>query len=196
MRCGGSATADGGSRGSGRLRHAFIGIGFRERPEAYDFQAALHDHMKYLNKKKTAEEMEKQYQKSSSFDYSLKDGETLVLQLKNVGSHFDFTSNSGRSVRSKFFEQGLNNLSLEEKGNPKVSAICIKPLPPPPAPLSPVVGAAKSPSDPPSSLSLEGTPDDKGSASLTEQSKETHSRQNQSAHDIPDDDFGDFQTAV
>lgn len=31
----------------GRLRHAFIGIGFRERPEAYDFQAALHDHMKY-----------------------------------------------------------------------------------------------------------------------------------------------------
>uniref|UniRef100_M1BTQ4 Adaptin ear-binding coat-associated protein n=1 Tax=Solanum tuberosum TaxID=4113 RepID=M1BTQ4_SOLTU len=32
----------------GRLRHAFIGIGFRERPEAYDFQAALHDHQKYL----------------------------------------------------------------------------------------------------------------------------------------------------
>lgn len=32
----------------GRLRHAFIGIGFRERTEAYDFQAALHDHIKYL----------------------------------------------------------------------------------------------------------------------------------------------------
>ncbi|CAN1229894.1 Uncharacterized protein At1g03900 [Linum perenne] len=31
----------------GRLRHAFIGVGFRERTEAYDFQAALHDHMKY-----------------------------------------------------------------------------------------------------------------------------------------------------
>lgn len=30
----------------GRLRHAFIGIGFRERPQAYDFQAALHDHKK------------------------------------------------------------------------------------------------------------------------------------------------------
>nr|GEX11952.1 retrovirus-related Pol polyprotein LINE-1 [Tanacetum cinerariifolium] len=69
---------------SGRLRHAFIGIGFRERPQAYDFQAALHDHMKYLNKKKTAEEMEQQYQKTSSVDYSLKDGETIVLQLKNV----------------------------------------------------------------------------------------------------------------
>ncbi|KAI3791722.1 hypothetical protein L2E82_05584 [Cichorium intybus] len=33
----------------GRLRHAFIGIGFRERPQAYDFQAALHDHMKYIS---------------------------------------------------------------------------------------------------------------------------------------------------
>ncbi|KAL6570830.1 Adaptin ear-binding coat-associated protein 1 [Orobanche gracilis] len=32
----------------GRLRHAFIGIGFRERTEAYDFQASLHDHMKYF----------------------------------------------------------------------------------------------------------------------------------------------------
>lgn len=35
------------SHAGGRLRHAFIGIGFRERTEAYDFQAALHDHMKY-----------------------------------------------------------------------------------------------------------------------------------------------------
>lgn len=31
----------------GRKRHAFIGLGFRERTEAYDFQASLHDHMKY-----------------------------------------------------------------------------------------------------------------------------------------------------
>lgn len=31
----------------GRHRHAFIGLGFRERTQAYDFQAALHDHMQY-----------------------------------------------------------------------------------------------------------------------------------------------------
>jgi hypothetical protein len=37
-----------------------------------------------LNKKKTAEEMEQQYQNTSSVDYSLKEGETIVLQLKNV----------------------------------------------------------------------------------------------------------------
>ncbi|GAA0165797.1 ATP-binding cassette [Lithospermum erythrorhizon] len=32
----------------GRERHAFIGLGFRERPQSYDFEAALHDHMKYV----------------------------------------------------------------------------------------------------------------------------------------------------
>ncbi|KAG1346447.1 hypothetical protein COCNU_06G002760 [Cocos nucifera] len=42
------------------------------------------DSSRYLNKKKTAEEMEQHYQTSSSVDYSLKEGETLVLQIKNV----------------------------------------------------------------------------------------------------------------
>lgn len=41
---------------------------------------------RYLNKKKTAEEMEQRYQKTESVDYSLKEGETIVLQLKNVRS--------------------------------------------------------------------------------------------------------------
>lgn len=30
--------------------------------------------------------MEEQYQKASSVDYSLKEGETLVLQIKNVSA--------------------------------------------------------------------------------------------------------------
>lgn len=170
----------------GRLRHAFIGMGFRERTEAYDFQAALHDHMKYLNKKKTAEEMEHHYQKTSSADYSLKDGETLVLQIKNKG---------GRSVRSKFFEQGLNNLSLEEKGNEKDPVIFIKPPPPPPSPLSPVVTTVMPLSKPPSDFSLDEASKTKSSVSVEEQPKELHSVESQSPQDAPDEDFGDFQTA-
>ncbi|XP_071725317.1 uncharacterized protein [Rutidosis leptorrhynchoides] len=101
----------------GRVRHAFIGLGFRERTEAYDFQAALHDHMKYLNKMKTAEEMEQQYHKNtSSVNYSLKDGETLKLQIKNP-------SQSGSSLKSK----------LEKKSSSHNDpVILIKPPPPPP----------------------------------------------------------------
>ncbi|KAJ0111256.1 hypothetical protein Patl1_02418 [Pistacia atlantica] len=131
---------------SGRLRHAFIGIGFRERTQAYDFQAALHDHMKYLNKKKTAEEMEQQFQNTSSGDYSLKEGETIHIEIKNK---------SGGRVKSKFFEQGMNSLSLEDKGDGKEPKICIKPPPPPPAPLSPASTVQKSPSNLPPNLSLE-----------------------------------------
>lgn len=43
---------------------------------------------RYLNKKKSAEEMEQQFQNTSSVDYSLKDGETIVLQLKSKVSSF------------------------------------------------------------------------------------------------------------
>lgn len=149
--------------------------------------------------------MEQQYQNNSSVDYSLKDGETIVIQLKNVSAcllfHIcEFTESmcltsilnrlsifwcQQKSGQSKFFEQGLNNLSLEEKANQKVPAIAIKP---PPAPLSPVT-TVKSPSDLPSSLSLDKTSGNR------EQSKEEHSLENQTAPDLPDDDFGDFQAA-
>ncbi|KAK4786870.1 hypothetical protein SAY86_010703 [Trapa natans] len=155
----------------GRRRHAFLGIGFRERTEAYDFQAALHDHMKYLNKKKTAEEMEQHYQHTSSVDYCLKEGETLVLQLKN---------NSVRSPKSKVLEQGVSNLSLEEKGNVKEPVICFKPPPPPGATLSPAAAIKKTEL----TFPLSSIPEEKRKSEV--QAIE---------EDAPDDDFGDFQTA-
>ncbi|XP_020229454.1 uncharacterized protein At1g03900 [Cajanus cajan] len=170
----------------GRLRHAFIGLGFRERTEAYDFQAALHDHMKYLNKKKTAEEMEQHYQHTSSVDYSLKEGETLVLQLKN--------NKSGRSIKSKFFEQGLNNSPEEKTGKKLLPVPSIKLPPPPPAPLSPVIAAQKSPTDSPTKLSLEKTSKVETPKTVKDRDHE-NSPETQSTQDVPDDDFGDFQAA-
>lgn len=169
----------------GRLRHAFIGIGFRERTEAYDFQAALHDHMKYLDKKKTAEEMEQHYQQSSSVDYSLKEGETLVLQIKN--------NRSGGNVKSKFFEQGANN-SSEEKSEKRESIPCIKLPPPPPSPGSPVT-PQKSPTDSPTKLSLEKSAEVETSKIVKEETEHEKSPENQSMQDVVDDDFGDFQAA-
>ncbi|KAK8693249.1 hypothetical protein V6N13_070842 [Hibiscus sabdariffa] len=185
----------------GRRRHAFIGIGFRERTEAYDFQAALHDHMKYLNKKKTAEEMEQQFQNTSSVDYSLKEGETIVLQLKN-------TQSGGSSVKSKASELGIDKLSLADKGDQKDPVLSIKLPPPPPGPISSVGSPLKSPPPPPSPLSpvdtngnsptssppnlrLEDNLEKKAVKSVEEQ----HHGEGQNTEDIEDDDFGDFQAA-
>lgn len=152
----------------GRLRHAFIGIGFRERTQAYDFQASLHDHMKYLDKKKTAEEMEQQFKTTSSVDYSLKEGETLVLQIKNKPAR--------GSTKSAFFRQGLNNLPLEEKNcTAKQGTISLKPPPPPPTVVSPTT--ATSP---------------QGSHFTGEQPQSCHVK---NSSENVDDDFGDFQVA-
>uniref|UniRef100_A0A2P2J9Z9 NECAP PHear domain-containing protein n=1 Tax=Rhizophora mucronata TaxID=61149 RepID=A0A2P2J9Z9_RHIMU len=166
----------------GRLRHAFIGIGFRERTEAYDFQAALHDHMKYLDKKKTAEEMEQHFQSTSSVDYSLKEGETLVLQLKN------------KSSRGGKFEQGLSKLSLEEKPDRNNPILGIKPPPPPLAPVSPVA-TVQIPSDVPPKINLGTTSNEKSSSPTEHERKEQQMPEDESAQDALDDDFGDFQAA-
>ncbi|XP_077228824.1 adaptin ear-binding coat-associated protein 1 NECAP-1 [Tasmannia lanceolata] len=166
----------------GRLRHAFFGIGFRERPQAYDFQAALHDHMKYLNKKKTAEEMEQHYQGSSSVDYSLKEGQTLVLHLNNKGT-------SG--AKSAFFEQGLNNLSLDEKASKKEPTICLRP---PPPPLSPVTSFEK-PANMPPDLSLQENTNNIAIHSTKEAQSTESPSEKKSTQGTVEDDFGDFQAA-
>ncbi|KAF8676031.1 hypothetical protein HU200_047535 [Digitaria exilis] len=175
----------------GRQRHAFIGLGFRERPEAYDFQAALHDHMKYLNKKKAAEEMVQHYEKQSSVDYSLKEGETLVLQLKN--------KETGTKTKSAFFEQGLNKLSVSEKTNSKEAPVSLKLPPPPPSPVSPTdSGVAASPFKaefPPQEPAAEPA-----SAASTLPSKAKLSpaqpvAAEKAEQETVDDDFGDFQAA-
>ncbi|WCJ30939.1 Adaptin ear-binding coat-associated protein 1 NECAP-1 [Euphorbia peplus] len=172
----------------GRLRHAFIGIGFRERTEAYDFQAALHDHIKYLDKKRTAEEMEQQFQHTSATDYSLKEGEILVLQLNNKGPC---------CAKTKISD--LSKLSLEEKE----PALSIKPLPPPPLPSSPVSSPVTSPQNSPSKLppkmSLDGASEGDSSSPVKspakEDAKEQDTSANKSTQVVPDEDFGDFQAA-
>ncbi|KAH9602122.1 hypothetical protein KSS87_020995 [Heliosperma pusillum] len=167
----------------GRLRHAFIGIGFRERTEAYDFQAALHDHMKYLDKKKTAEEMEHQFQNSSAVDYSLKDGETIVLQLKNK---------PGGNVKTKSIEQGVSNISLTVKSKPNEPLLSIKPPPPPPPTLSPT--SPRTPTSP--NFSSEKNVDEDIEETRKAQPEPNSSpKESQSSEEVADDDFGDFQAA-
>ncbi|KAL9243763.1 hypothetical protein vseg_017613 [Gypsophila vaccaria] len=167
----------------GRLRHAFIGIGFRERTEAYDFQAALHDHMKYLDKKKTAEEMEQQFQSSSAVDYSLKDGETIVLQLKNKPG--------GGNIKTKAIEQGVSNLSVTEKSKSNEPLLSIKPPPPPPT-LSPT--SPRTPTSP-NFCPDRNVDDEIEDPRKLQSAPDSTTKELPSSEEVADEDFGDFQAA-
>ncbi|XP_020576866.1 uncharacterized protein At1g03900 [Phalaenopsis equestris] len=171
----------------GRLRHAFIGVGFRERPQAYDFQAALHDHMKYLNKKQTAEEMEQLYQAKSSVDYSLKEGQTLFLQIKNKGS-------SG--AKSALFER-FNKVSLEDKPTVKEGGLTyLKPPPAPPSPISPVERSSLSSPASYSNRTSTSNESEKIQFLVAENPpKDPHAVTDAGPQSTAEDDFGDFQAA-
>ncbi|CAG7865907.1 unnamed protein product [Brassica rapa] len=133
---------------------------------------------RYLNKKKTAEEMEQHFHNTSSVDYRLKEGETIVLQLKNVRFIIETE------------EKSLSNLSLEDKGKSIETTIpSITPPPPPPGPLSPATTAQKSPS----SLSLQRSSEHQD---LDTKREELEKKEEQEAKEIGVEyDFGDLQAA-
>ncbi|KAL5252034.1 hypothetical protein ACHWQZ_G014998 [Mnemiopsis leidyi] len=65
-------------------RHAFIGVGFADRGDSFDFNVAISDHFKWL---KQSKEIEKEDQNPKpAVDLSLKAGQTITINLKNTGS--------------------------------------------------------------------------------------------------------------
>ncbi|GMH14949.1 hypothetical protein Nepgr_016790 [Nepenthes gracilis] len=144
---------------------------------------------RYLDKKETAMEMEQQFQRTSSIDYSLKDVETLVLQLKNK---------AGCSMKSKYLEQGASILSPRERtSNEKEPSLSIKLPPPPPATLSTATTTGQSEHNRSSNSGVGENAKEERRALREDSSRYNHSDsvENQSSEDLPDDDFGDFQTA-
>lgn len=99
-------------------------------------------------------------------------------------------------MKSAFFEQGLNKLSLDEKSDAKGATICLKPPPPPAAPVSSMDLFQSSPPAPPSPHAVHRNID----ATIDSPSTTTESPSNKSSStsenaDIDNDEFGDFQTA-
>jgi len=81
--------------GSGR--HAFIGMGFAERNEAFDFSSTLQDHAKYIKQKKDSALSAKKAETQPKVDYSLPQGVKIHVELKNkkpASSSSNSTSNS------------------------------------------------------------------------------------------------------
>eukprot|EP00163_Fabomonas_tropica_P018169 TRINITY_DN3240_c0_g4_i2.p1 TRINITY_DN3240_c0_g4~~TRINITY_DN3240_c0_g4_i2.p1 ORF type:complete len:204 (-),score=61.22 TRINITY_DN3240_c0_g4_i2:100-711(-) len=61
-------------------RHAFIGMGFADRNTAFDFNAAIQDHIKGIKAEKEAAAVASN--PGPSKDYSLKQGETIRINIK------------------------------------------------------------------------------------------------------------------
>lgn len=64
-------------------RRAYLGLGFQERSEAFEFEQALSTHDKYQNNQKNIELMKQEW---SSQDLSLKAGEKIKVKLPITSS--------------------------------------------------------------------------------------------------------------
>lgn len=120
--------------GSGK--HAFIGLGFAERNEAFDFNVALSDHEKYVKREHEKESGEPSDESHidihPAVNHRLKQGETIRINVKNKPA-------SGTGMLSA---AGLSG-GPSGAGNPKTLALGLapppsgagkirSPLPPPP----------------------------------------------------------------
>jgi hypothetical protein len=81
-------------------RHAFLGVGFQERNDSFDFNVALQDHFKNL---KLQQETEKRRLNRNTdeqvVDYSLKEGQQISINIGNLSKkkQQQSESNSGHS---------------------------------------------------------------------------------------------------
>eukprot|EP01112_Ceratiomyxa_fruticulosa_P012003 TRINITY_DN3306_c0_g1_i1.p1 TRINITY_DN3306_c0_g1~~TRINITY_DN3306_c0_g1_i1.p1 ORF type:complete len:251 (-),score=60.08 TRINITY_DN3306_c0_g1_i1:335-1087(-) len=65
----------------GQGRHAFIGMGFTERSDAFDFNAAIQDHLKHVQTKAERAKAAERLASEPKVDYSLKAGQTIHVTL-------------------------------------------------------------------------------------------------------------------
>ncbi|CAF2811814.1 unnamed protein product [Rotaria sp. Silwood2] len=70
-------------------QQAFLGIGFNDRSDSFDFNVALQDHFKYLKQAKQIEQEAKQtandplQQQQPKLDLRFKEGQTIKINLKS-----------------------------------------------------------------------------------------------------------------
>ncbi|VFQ81778.1 unnamed protein product [Cuscuta campestris] len=122
----------------GRGKHAFVGLGFNERNEAFDFNVALSDHDKYVKRDHEKEAGDGQISDADgshidihpAVNHRLKEGETIRINVKNkpssgAGMLSAAGLSSGLSGTGK-----INTLSIAPP--PSVAGKIRSPLPPPP----------------------------------------------------------------
>ncbi|KYR00304.1 hypothetical protein DLAC_03473 [Tieghemostelium lacteum] len=63
-------------------RHAFVGMGFTDRSDAFDFNATLQDHKTHVKNRHDIERQRAIYENQPKVDYSLKTNQTIHIPFK------------------------------------------------------------------------------------------------------------------
>ncbi|XP_008804263.2 uncharacterized protein At1g03900-like [Phoenix dactylifera] len=117
----------------GQGKHAFIGLGFNERNEAFDFNVALSDHEKYVRReheKETGEESEESHiDIHPAVNHRLKEGETIRINVKNKSSSASGMLSSAGLSGGAFGKQKASTILAPPPGG---AGKIRSPLPPPP----------------------------------------------------------------
>ncbi|OIV90526.1 hypothetical protein TanjilG_32403 [Lupinus angustifolius] len=121
---------------NGQGKHAFLGLGFAERNEAFDFNVALSDHDKYVrreNEKESGGDVageESQIDIHPAVNHRLKEGETIRINVKHkISSGTGMLSAAGlTSGYAGTPKPKVLSLAPPPSGAGKIRS----PLPPPP----------------------------------------------------------------
>lgn len=68
----------------GHGRHAFIGLGFADRGDSFDFNVALQDHFKWVKQEGELAKLEASQSTAPKMDLSFKEGQTIKISIGNI----------------------------------------------------------------------------------------------------------------
>lgn len=83
----------------GNGRHAFIGLGFADRGDSFDFNVALQDHFKWVKQESELAKQEATQSAVPKLDLGFKEGQTIKISIGNIKKK-DGTSQGGAKARS------------------------------------------------------------------------------------------------
>ncbi|CAF1025695.1 unnamed protein product [Didymodactylos carnosus] len=117
-------------------QQAFLGMGFNDRSDSFDFNVALQDHFKYLKQAKQIEQEQKHPEqvtdRQPKLDLSFKEGQTIKINLKS-GATGNETERKSAVQKKNVINSGDNNIALLP---PPPGSTIPKLTPPPKAPTS------------------------------------------------------------
>ncbi|XP_006023279.1 adaptin ear-binding coat-associated protein 2 [Alligator sinensis] len=90
----------------GNGRRAFIGVGFVDRGDAFDFNVALQDHFKWVRQQSEFAKQAQNPEQGPKLDLSFKEGQTIKLNIANM------KKKEGAAASSRSHPAGPGGLSL------------------------------------------------------------------------------------